>query len=201
MSQQDRARWDKKWSAAGEPYTPHPLLVDHAVYLSGGLALDLACGRGQNAIWLAGLGYHVLGVDISPVALEAARRQAGHRGLISPLGQTGQHDHAGQHGKTGYVTFMVADLDEWSPPPASFDLVIVFRFLDRRLFRPIRDSVRAGGLVYYSSRHLGILAWETQANRRYLLRPGELVAAFSGWQILHDQEGPVDAQLIARKPV
>ena len=182
MSQQDRARWDERWAAAGEPYLPHPLLVDHAPYLSGGQGLDLACGRGQNAIWLAGLDFRMLGVDISPVALEAARRQALGQGLL------------------GQATFIVADLDEWSPPRAAFDLVIVFRFLERRLFGPIRDAVRDGGLVFYSTRHLGILAQDPRANRRYLLRPGELAAAFSGWRILYEHEGPVDADLIARKP-
>jgi tellurite methyltransferase len=188
MSRQDQARWDEKWAGAGDLYPPHPLLVDHAAYLSGGSALDLACGRGQNAIWLAGVGYHVLGVDISRVALQAARRQALRFGL------------AWRGSPAGYVNFMVADLDEWSPPRAAFDLVIVFRFLDRRLFGPIREAVRPGGLVYYSTRHLGALARDPRANPRYLLRPGELAAAFCDWQCLYDREGPVDADLIARKP-
>jgi len=182
MSQDDRARWDKRWADAGEPYPPHPLLVDHAASLAGGVALDLACGRGQNAIWLAGHGYQVLGVDISPVALQAARQQAQNRGLA------------------GRALFLVADLDEWSPPRDTFDLVVVFRFLDRRLFEPIRDALRPGGLVFYSTRHLGALARDPKARRRYLLQPGELAAAFSDWQELFDREGPVDAELIARKP-
>jgi len=182
MSRRDQARWDQKWADAGDLYPPHPLLADRSAYLSGGSALDLACGRGQNAIWLAGLGYHVLGVDISPVALQAARRQALRLGLA------------------GHVNFVVADLDEWLPPRAAFDLVIVFRFLDRGLFEPIREAVRPGGLVCYSTRHLGALARDPQANPRYLLRPGELAAAFRDWQCLYDQEGAIDAELIARKP-
>jgi tellurite methyltransferase len=181
VTQEDQRRWDKKWAAAGQPYLPHPLLVDNAGYLAGGSALDLACGRGQNAIWLAEHGYQVLGVDISPVALEAGRQEAAGRGLAKQ------------------VEFAVVDLDKWSPPPDAFDLVIVFRFLDRRLFRPIREAVRPGGLVYYSTRHQGVLAHDPQANRRYLLEPGELAAAFCDWEILLDKEGAVDAALIARK--
>lgn len=182
MSREDKRRWDQRWAEVGDPYSPHPLLVNNAAYLSEGQALDLACGRGQNAIWLGQLGYQVLGVDISPVALQVAREQAA------------------LHGVTQNVTFQVVDLDEWSPPVAAFDLVIVFRFLDRRLFEPIRDAVRPGGLAYYCTRHQGALDRYPEANEAYLLRPGELADAFSGWRLLHYEEGPVDAELIARKP-
>ncbi|MGD2076845.1 MAG: class I SAM-dependent methyltransferase [Chloroflexota bacterium] len=182
MSQQDKERWDQRWADAGQPYPPHRLLVEHVTYLSGGSALDLACGRGQNAIWLAEIGYQVLGVDISPVALEAARHQAA------------LHDVAGR------VIFQQVDLDRWTLPQSAFDLVIVFRFLDRRLFGPICDAVRPNGLLFYSTRHQGALSRHPEANQRYLLRPGELAAAFSDWRILHDEEGAVDAELIARKP-
>ena len=181
MSRQDKERWDKKWAEAGGSYSPHPLLVDYSTYLKGGEALDLACGRGQNAVWLAELGYRVLAVDISPVALQAAQAQAAARGVAER------------------ARFEVVDLDAWSLPGNSFDLVAVFRFLDRRLFGPIRDGLRPGGLLYYSTWHLGALARHPRANEAFLLRPGELAEAFAGWQILHDKEGPVDAQLIAQK--
>jgi SAM-dependent methyltransferase len=182
VSRQDKDRWDEKWSAAGGPYRPHSLLTRNSVYMTGGVALDLACGRGQNALWLAGQGYQVLAVDISPVAIHLA------------------HSEAEAQGLSDRVRFQVVDLDEWIIPPAFFDLIAVFRFLNRRLFGPIRDALRPGGLVYYSTRHVGILARNPAANEAYLLQPGELPGAFPGWHILHDEEGPEDAQLIARKP-
>lgn len=182
MSRQDEDRWDEKWSAAGGPYRPNSLLVGNSTYLTGGYALDLACGRGQNAIWLAGRGYRVLAVDISSVALQIAQAEADAREL------------------SDRIRFQAVDLDDWSLPAASFDLIAVFRFLDRRLLGSIREGLRPGGLVYYSTRHLGVLARNPAANEAFLLRPGELRSVFSGWQILHDEEGPEDAQMIARNP-
>lgn len=183
MSRRDRDRWDRKWTDADQsPYQPHPLLVEQESYLTGGQALDLACGRGQNAIWLAQRGYQVLGVDISRVAIGLARADAMAHGLVDR------------------VRFQVVDLDHWSPPEDAFDLICVFRFLDRSLFGAIRDGLRSGGLVYYSTRHLGALARHPQANEAFLLRPGELAAAFSNWRILVHEEGAEDAHLVARKP-
>ena len=183
MSREDKERWDKKWSSAGdERYSPHPLLTSNARYLTGGEALDLACGRGQNAIWLGRHGYRVLGVDISRVALGAAAAEAAAQGL------------------SDRVRFEAVDLDSWSPPPDAFDLICVFRFLDRKLFGPIRDGIRPGGHICYSTRHLGALARHPSATEAFLLRPGELAAVFSDWQILHDHEGAEDAELVARKP-
>jgi SAM-dependent methyltransferase len=181
MSQQDRERWDKKWAAAGdESYLPHPLLTENAGYLAGGVALDLACGRGQNAIWLAQRGFMAMGIDISAVALRVARAEAERQGL------------------SGRARFMRADLDDLLLARTLFDVVCVFRFLDRSLFDQIRAAVRPGGLVYYCTRHLGALARHPQVTEAYLLRPGELAAVFSDWQILHDHEGPEDSELIAR---
>ena len=182
MSDRDQERWDRRWSDAGPLYSPNTLLVDSTSLLKGGVALDLACGRGQNAIWLVQHGYHVLAVDISPVALSAARAQA----LALQVAQQ--------------VTFAAVDLDHWTPPEDAFDLIVVFRFLDRRLFLPIRRALRSGGLIFYSTRHLGALKRYPQANESYLLKTGELRSAFPDWQILHYEEGSVDAELIAKKP-
>jgi len=183
VSERDKARWDRKWAEVEGPYRPHPLLRSQGSYLTGGLALDLACGQGQNAIWLAQRGYHVLAVDISLVALQAAQEAAYEGGLADN------------------IDFAAVDLDRWPVPPASFDLIVVFRFLDRRLFGSIRDGVRPGGLVYYSTRHLGTLATRPEANVTYLLQPGELKDAFTGWRILYYEEGPEDAHIVARKQV
>jgi 2-polyprenyl-3-methyl-5-hydroxy-6-metoxy-1,4-benzoquinol methylase len=87
MSEKDRERWDAKWqSRLDSPFEPHPLLLRKQELLAGdGFALDLACGRGQNSLWLARLGYDVLGVDISRVALKAAKADASRHGLSERL--------------------------------------------------------------------------------------------------------------------
>jgi SAM-dependent methyltransferase len=70
-----------------------------------GRALDLGCGGGRNAVWLARLGWHVVGVDFSEVALERARRLA--------------------EGADVQVRWEHADLRDYVPPSGLFDLVLV----------------------------------------------------------------------------
>jgi SAM-dependent methyltransferase len=182
MSKKDQYRWDKKWSNMAEEYfDPNPLLLRYQKLMEGGDALDLACGRGQNAIWLAERGYRVLGVDVSRVGLDLGRAEAIKRGVS---------DH---------VHFELVDLDEWQLPFEAYDLVCVFRFLDRRLFPAIRSTLREGGLLFYGTRHVGLLQKQPESSRRYLLDLGELKAEFSNWQLLHYSEGGISAELVARK--
>jgi SAM-dependent methyltransferase len=147
-----------------------------------GDALDLACGRGQNALWLAGRGYRVVGVDISRIALKSATAEARRLRLS-------------QH-----TQFELVDVDSYSLPVGSYDLVCVIRFLDRRLFAAIRASLRQGGLIVCATRHTGALQDHPGVNRDYLLERDELLEQFTGWPILHYLEGPVEAEIIAQKP-
>lgn len=184
MTEEDRERWDAKWhSFTGESFKPHTLLTGHRELLTGiGKALDLACGRGQNTIWLASLGYSVLGVDISPVALSTAQTEAGKLDL-------------GER-----VKFMQVDLDSWVPPRDVYDLICVIRFLDRRLFPALRNALKPGGLLFYATRHRGIISSIPDANPAYLLEPDELRAVFADWRIHHYLEGSFEVELIAEKP-
>jgi len=182
MSREDRRKWDARWQEMEEPTPPDGLLVEAERLLSGGLALDLACGRGQNALWLADHGYRVLGVDGSWVALSAAREEADRRG----------------RGRD--ALFVQADLDVWRPPPAAFDLVAVFRFLDRSLFPHLQAALRPGGLLFYATRHRGVLRWRPDATQGFLLRKGELPSHFAGWEIVRHEEGAKNTRFIARKP-
>lgn len=182
MSREDRQRWNRKWSERADAGEVNPLLRQYPELLSAGLALDLACGRGQNAIWLARHGYQVVGVDISQVALRAA------------------HEESQRQGVGERTLFVQVDLDRWRPPPNSFDLIAIFRFLDRDLYAPVQASLRPGGLLFYETRHQGVRKRLPDANPTYLLQRGELRAIFAHWQLLLDQEGPENACLIAQKP-
>jgi SAM-dependent methyltransferase len=88
------------WSAA-----PNRFLVQEASDLEPGAALDLACGEGRNALWLAELGWHVTAVDYSGVAIAKARDRAAGAGVD--------------------VEFICADLLEYEPGPGAYDLVLV----------------------------------------------------------------------------
>jgi len=103
-----REDWDRKyaekellWSAE-----PNRFLVAELAGLPPGRALDLACGEGRNAIWLAELGWDVTAVDFSEIAIGKARQIAARRQID--------------------VTFLCADLLDYEPERSAFDLILVF---------------------------------------------------------------------------
>ena len=105
-----REDWDKRYAAVENLWAakPNRFLVAEVADLEPGRALDLACGEGQNAIWLATLGWEVTGVDYSEVAIAKARARAERDGAR--------------------VDFVCADLLEYEPPASSFDLVLLLYF-------------------------------------------------------------------------
>ncbi len=99
--------WDEKFGASEFLFTarPNQTVVDEATDLKPGTALDIACGQGRNAVWLAEQGWHVTAVDFSRVGLDRARRLAEARGVD--------------------VTYIEADVVTWQPPKQAFDLVLI----------------------------------------------------------------------------
>jgi SAM-dependent methyltransferase len=161
--------WDDYYAKAdGLDFTPAPLLVEVAGKLPPGCALDLACGHGRNTIYLAGLGWRVTAVDSSPAAIRRLRERS--PGLN--------------------VNSRVADLEagEFPIPPASFELICDFFYLERELFPQIREGVRPGGL-FVGAIHLFDPAAVPARNPTYQMRPGELREEFAGWKILLYAEG------------
>lgn len=154
-----------------------------------GLALELACGAGRNALYLAEQGWRVSAVDVSRVAIGILNK----RSLASGV----------------KIDARVIDLeaDTFLIARNSYDLICDFYFLDRNLFPAIRRGIRPGGL-FVGSIHLhddspGL----KPMNPAYLLGDGELRRYFRGWEILHYSEGkPEDrdhdrrsADIIVRK--
>jgi SAM-dependent methyltransferase len=120
--------WNLYYSdAANLDPSPAPLLVEIADRLPPGRALDLACGAGRNALYLARLGWQVTAVDASSTAI--ARLREGARGLA--------------------VDARVADLErrEFAIEPDAWDLICDFHYLQRDLFPDIREGVRPAGGV------------------------------------------------------
>jgi SAM-dependent methyltransferase len=101
--------WNERYSSAPAIWSgrPNPQLVAEVAALPPGRALDVGCGEGADAIWLAELGWSVTAVDISTVALARAEEHARRAG----------DDVAAR------ITFQEADLTSWGPPPSSFDLI------------------------------------------------------------------------------
>jgi SAM-dependent methyltransferase len=102
----ERNDWNRKHGEAGLLFgaEPNRFLVAEVEGLEPGRALDVACGAGRNAVWLAEQGWAVTGIDFSDVALANARGLAAERGVE--------------------VEWVEADLRVWEPP-GTFDLVAV----------------------------------------------------------------------------
>lgn len=162
---EDIERWDRKYAErVPEPDpAPDPLLVERAALLrpprGGGDALDVACGEGGNALYLARTGYRVTGVDGSLVALRRARAAARRGGL--------------------HVWFLAADLDRFAPAPASADLVVLVRYLNRALVPRLVRALRPGGLLVCKTFNRLRLRERPGFNPAYLLEPGETAMLFA----------------------
>lgn len=100
--------WDQRYTNQEMAWTadPNRFLVSEVEGMTPGRALDFACGYGRNAVWLAGQGWQVTGVDFSPVGIATARQMALEHGVA--------------------VEWEVADVVQWQPPAAIYNLVIIF---------------------------------------------------------------------------
>jgi tellurite methyltransferase len=169
--------WDERYQR-GEHLgdLPAPLIVQSIEKIHPGRALDLACGAGRHAMFLAERGWHVMAVDASRAAIETVQKRARERRLE--------------------VDARVADLEkhEFEIQPQSFDLVCDCYYLQRDLFPAIRAGVRPGGIVIAIIHILDNSSGVKPMNPDFLLQPGELRRFFAGWDILHGFEGkPADA--------
>lgn len=176
-----RARGNARRRAArADAPQPCALLAEQAALLpAAGHALDLACGRGGNALWLARRGWTVDAWDLSDAAVEELRARAAREGLD--------------------LRAAVRDVIARPPPPDCCDLAAVSRFLHRPLLPALAAAVRPGGLLAYQT-FLAGRPGPGPRNPDYLLRPGELRARFAGWEALHDEERGGQALWLARRP-
>lgn len=191
MSARDRVRWDAIYrETINFPYPdPDPILFQYTPPvppleyepLAGRRALDLACGLGQNGLWLAAQGYVVDLMDISRVALTRAQEQAAMRGLRT-------------------VNFLQADFDELALEPNTYDLVCVIRFLHREMFPMLRAAIKPGGRIIYESFNAHCAQLAPDAPRDFLLGAGELAGYFGDWKIIRNSEADHVSHLVAIKP-
>lgn len=164
--------WNERHREREPRDDPSPLLVDATRNVSPGRALDLACGTGRNALWLARNGWHVVAIDGSTEAIRILRERA--KGIP--------------------IDARVADL-EHEPlviDDESFDAIVIIHFLHRPLFDEVRRTLKPGGLFVAETRTRGI-------NPAYCVAPGELARTFADWEIVHSRENDF-AEFIARKP-
>jgi SAM-dependent methyltransferase len=165
---------------------PTPLLVETASHLVPGRALDVACGTGRHALWLASRGWSATAVDGSEVAIAALRSKAEQLGIK--------------------VDAHVADLagPGFHMEESRWDLVVMCYYLQRDLFPSLKKAIVPGGLALLIVHIVepGDAPTPTRA------MPGELPSYFEDWEILHRYEGPsrdpahhrAVSELVARRP-
>jgi cyclopropane fatty-acyl-phospholipid synthase-like methyltransferase len=174
-----RAFWDQRFAAPEYIFgkAPNRFLVSQGQWLRPGMrVLDVAAGEGRNAVWMAGQGCEVLGIDISPLAVEKAARLAAEAGVR--------------------VAFEVADVRAWRWPAEAFDAVvsifIQFAAPGERsaVFDGMKRTLRPGGVLIMQGYTPKQIEYKTggppQAEHMYtdaLLR-----AAFGDLEILHLRE-------------
>lgn len=170
MSDFDRIKWNEKYrndTALLDRETPTDFLERHAELLTGRCALDLACGGGRNAIFLAGRGFCVDAVDISEVAIKSLKKRVGDL-PICPI---------------------LADLDTFTPEANRYDLAVMAHFLDRDLIARTAEALKPGGLFVVET-YMDHPDNEKRGNPDFLLAPGELKKLFEGWTVLVYEEFP-----------
>jgi tellurite methyltransferase len=184
--------WDERYRSRERPSEdfdarPTPLLIETALPLKIGKALDLACGTGRNALWLAQQGWKVTAIDAASAAIETLQNRALTLGVN--------------------VDARPADLErgEYRIEGSAWDLIAICYYLQRDLFEPAKAGVVPGG-VLLAIVHITEPGEKPAKTRAH---PGELKTYFELWEILHYYEGkPNDtahqravAEIVARKPI
>lgn len=170
MNEALRCQWDERYRAPlVEPPEACRVLAENAHLLPRyGEALDLACGAGGNALFLARRGLRVSAWDIAANAVTAVENSARAEQLA--------------------VRAEVCDIDavDWSG--RRFDVIVVSRYLDRGLAPRLCDSLQPGGLLYYQTFTAAKLIAAGPRNPSFLLHENELLALFGGLMIRYYRE-------------
>jgi 2-polyprenyl-3-methyl-5-hydroxy-6-metoxy-1,4-benzoquinol methylase len=179
----DRERWDARHAAVGAAGPPGPMPPDvlrgrEHLLPGDGRALDVACGRGTVAVWLAGRGLTVDAVDISEVGLAAGAELASATGV------------------GGRVRWWAHDLAAGLPAACTgpYDAVVCQRFRNPDLYPVMAGLLAPGGLLAVT-----VLSEVDEGPGRFRAPAGELLAAFGAFTVLHHAERAGEASLIARR--
>jgi len=177
------SKWNSRYAYSGKPLpAPAQVLSQGERWLPTGKAcraLDLACGRAANGQWLAARGFSVFAWDISSVVIDEIRQR-------KPF---------------LFAEAIVRDVSQQPPSAASFDVIVVSRFLDRQLCPLICQALKPGGILFYQTFTHGL------SNSDFMLGKNELLSLFQQLHILEyhepdpDSNGKAEARLVARQSV
>jgi SAM-dependent methyltransferase len=163
------------------PGAPAAWLVDNLDLLApGGRVLDVACGRGRHALFLAGAGFRVRAVDLDPEAIDAVRAAARDRGFD--------------------LEADVLDLEAAPPPDLGqerYDAIVVIHYLHRPLFPALVQALAPGGVLVYETFTIDQATRGRPTNPAYLLQPGELATLVAPLVVVREREGDFDRRSVA----
>jgi len=165
-----RLRWEARYAQTSAPARRPASVLRRAAFLlpPKGDALDLACGLGGNALFLAQRGLRVTAWDYAPSAIVELGKAADRAGLS--------------------IRAEVRDVVAQPPMPASFDVICVSYFLQRELAPALSAALRPGGLIFYETFAREAVSTQGPANPAYRLAPNELLELFSDLRVLEYRE-------------
>lgn len=160
-----QSKWNRRYETiTSDNILPAQVLREYGHLLpTQGEALDLACGLGGNAFYLARAGLHTLAWDISPVAITRLELLAQQQGLI--------------------LQAAVRDVIAMPPAKAAFDVIVVSYFLQRELMPAICAALRPGGLLFYQTFTRDKVTDQGPSNPQFLLEENELLRLCSGLRV------------------
>jgi SAM-dependent methyltransferase len=173
LSRQDADIWNQRYRDGAYASRTHPneFLAKWLPEVPEGAALDVACGSGRNAVYLANAGFDVSAVDISQVALNiGAARLAG-------------MEAAGQ------VTWIQQDLDQPDLPAGPFQLIIMLRYVNTPLISELIDRLAPGGYLLIEEHLQTDEPTAGPRSSRFRVAPGELSANTTSCEVVHYHEG------------
>jgi tellurite methyltransferase len=175
MSTEDQLRWDTQYETLTGAEPPPAFLRDclasYEASKAPGKALDIACGKGQNALYLAERGFTVTALDISSIALNQGRQRAQEHNLK--------------------IDWQQRDLETVALPQSEYDLVINFNYLQRSLIESIKGAVKLTGYVIFETFLIDQAAIGHPKNLDYLLKHNELLDCFRDFRVLRYREGKI----------
>jgi tellurite methyltransferase len=197
-----QSEWDAKHRLGAEapPSEPASIVRELLPLLPSGPALDIACGTGRHALFLAARGQHVMVVDYSGVALDILEVRAHRQHVRLKRGDgfrpPGRHLHGG-------LELVHTNLEEAQLPEHCYDLILCVQYLQRNLFPQMVRALRPEGVLLmetFTQAHLEFSGGPR--NPAYLLETGELREAFPELCVVFYRElraGVGIASLVAKK--
>jgi 2-polyprenyl-3-methyl-5-hydroxy-6-metoxy-1,4-benzoquinol methylase len=190
VSDADRRKWNERYAQGAFAARTHPneLLENWLPNLPVGRALDIACGAGRNSLFLAAAGFEVDALDISSEGLSRAAATARAQGLE--------------------INWLERDLESGLPDGGTYDVIVMFRYVNMPLLHNLKDRLRPGGYLLVEEHLVTEADVIGPRGSRFRVEPGELAAAAADLQICYCDEAVVTdpdgrrvalARLVARR--